>query len=62
MPPLSPSPPPPPPALLARLNDKTGCKKYFRVDGPEVRHRNNAVQLALFWCDQAKDFPRQKII
>jgi hypothetical protein len=43
-----------------RLNFKTDCKTFFRVLGPSVQDKNEALRRLMFWCVRAQEFPRQR--
>lgn len=46
--------------LFHKKNHKTGCKRWFRVDGPSRKDKEDAVKLLLHWCIIAPDFDRQR--
>ncbi|MCP4245122.1 MAG: hypothetical protein GY772_31670, partial [bacterium] len=43
-----------------RKNASSGCRKWFRVQGPTLEDRARAANAAMQWCSVAKDFDRQR--
>ena len=46
-------------APFTKKNQKSGCRRHFRVGGPTEEDLERAVKLAMWWCVKAKDHARQ---
>ena len=42
-----------------RKNDKTGCKKLFKLNDPSAEARSASILLAKYWCSLARSAERQ---
>ncbi len=46
--------------LLIRLNDKSDCKKFYKLEADTIAARNLAIRKLMLWCIRGKEFPRQR--
>ena len=44
-----------------KKNDKTSCRKWFGIAGPERTDRKAAAAAAMLWCSRARQFERQRL-
>ena len=48
-------------AHFIKKNDKTSCRKWFGIAGPERTDRKAAAAAAMLWCSRARQFERQRL-
>ena len=46
--------------IYHKLNDKTGCKKFWRNHGPTKADALMTLRALVFWCQEAKEHSRQR--
>ena len=43
-----------------RKNDRTGCAKFIRIEGPNADDKQKAIHRAIWWCSQYDKFTLQR--
>jgi hypothetical protein len=46
--------------IRTRLNKKSECKKFFRIQGPAEKEAISTLHRVMFWCTRCREFPRQR--